>query len=75
MADPDRKLSPKVKQVLYAFAELTEDAQKAFNGALSAYLPASPARRRQPIKQWQESVDTAAQRDYVGPPAQAGSMT
>ena len=66
MADPDRKLSPKVKQVLYAFAELTEDAQQAFNGALNAYLLASPAKRRQLIKQWQESVDAAARRDLVG---------
>ncbi|KVD05575.1 hypothetical protein WI77_27310 [Burkholderia ubonensis] len=75
MADPDRKLSPQVKQVLCAFAELKEDAQQAFNGALNAYLLASPAKRRQLIKQWQASVDAAARRDCVGPPAKAGAMT
>ncbi|WP_060006227.1 hypothetical protein [Burkholderia ubonensis] len=74
MHDVNRKLSPKAKQVLCAFAELKEDAQQAFNGALNEYLLASPTRRRQLIKQWQESVDTAERRDFVGPAAQAASM-
>ena len=45
MPDVNRKLSPKAKQVLCAFAELKEDAQQAFNGALNEYLLASPSKR------------------------------
>ena len=75
MPDVNRKLSPKAKQVLCAFAELKEDAQQAFNGALNEYLLASPSKRRQLIKHWQESVEEASRRDVDDPAAQAGPMT
>lgn len=64
MSDFERKLSPEVRHVLCLFAGLNEKAQKAFSGALNEYLLASPARRRQLIKQWQGSVDATERRQY-----------
>ncbi|KVK90460.1 hypothetical protein WJ47_02460 [Burkholderia ubonensis] len=43
-------------RVLCAFADLKEDSQQAFNGALNEYLLASPTKRRQLLKQWREHI-------------------
>ncbi|OJA45055.1 hypothetical protein BGV68_31940 [Burkholderia ubonensis] len=59
MRDFERKLPQEVMHVLCLFAGLNKKAQKTFSGALNEYLLASPARRRQLIKQWQWSVDAA----------------
>ncbi|MGU7816132.1 hypothetical protein [Burkholderia sp. AW49-1] len=60
MPDPHRKLSSKVMRVLCAFADLKDDAQQAFNGAMNEYLLASPTKRRQLLKQWRECIDDPA---------------
>jgi hypothetical protein len=48
----NRRLSPKVREILCAFVELNAEAQQAFNGAMNEYLLASPARRRELIRAW-----------------------
>ncbi|VWD54136.1 hypothetical protein BLA18110_07922 [Burkholderia lata] len=65
MPAPHRKLSPKVMRVLCAFADLKEDTQQAFNGAMNEYLLASPTKRRQLLKQWRECVDDPARPESV----------
>jgi hypothetical protein len=52
MFDMNRRLSPKVREVLCAFVELHAEAQQAFNGAMNEYLLASPSRRRELIRAW-----------------------
>jgi hypothetical protein len=60
MRDPNRELPPDVMEVLCAFVCLSDQRQQAFNGAMNAYLLASPAQRRHLHKSWQDSLEASS---------------
>lgn len=62
ICESNRRLSPAVIEVLCAFVDLKDEAQRSFNGALNDYLLASPVQRRKFAQRWHEVLrEEAAQ--------------